>query len=71
MQVKAWYSDIEVESLSITHHATAIDATDSSLMGDSITALDGKTAGLVLMDSEVIVDALSTRVFSTTISEDF
>ena len=63
--VKAWYSDIEVESLSITHHATAIDATDSSLMGDSITALDGKTAGLVLMDSEVIVDALSTRVFST------
>ena len=63
--VKAWYSDIEFESLSITHHATAIDATDSTLVGDTITALDGKTTGLALLDSEVIVDALSTRVFST------
>tara|TARA_B110000459_G_scaffold77210_1_gene86872 strand:- start:14837 stop:19534 length:4698 start_codon:yes stop_codon:yes gene_type:complete len=63
--VKAWYSTIAVQALSITHFATGIDASDATITGNTITVADGKMTGIALHDSDVTVDSLSTRVFTT------
>ncbi len=63
--VKAWYSSIDAETLTISNHATGIDATDSALSGGAFTVVDGASIGLGLQDTHLVLDTLSTRVFST------
>ena len=63
--VKAWYSSIVAETLTISNHATGLDATDSTLSGGTFTVVDGASIGLGLHDTHLMLDTLSTRVFTT------
>ena len=65
MGLKVWYGAIMLEDTTITNFATGIEATDSTITGDTLSLVDGKEVGLSLQDSHATLDSLSTRVFQT------
>jgi hypothetical protein len=63
--VKAWYSAITFEDLSIHHHALGFQSINSVLSGDVLSLKDGSTTGISLDDSSLDIDSITTQVFST------
>ena len=63
--LKAWYSTIVAEDLSITNHGHGIQLSNTNLDGNTMTVVDGKSTGIQLEDSHLDVGSLTTQVFPT------
>ena len=63
--LKAWYSTIVAEGLSITNHGHGIQLSNTNLDGNTMTVVDGKSTGIQLEDSHLDVGSLTTQVFPT------
>ena len=63
--LKAWYSTIVAEDISIANHGNGIQLSNAMLNGNSMTVVDGKSTGIVLEDSHLGVESLTTQVFPT------
>ena len=63
--LKAWYSTIVAEGLSIANHGHGIQLSNTNLDGNTMTVVDGKSTGILLEDSHLDVGSLTTQVFPT------
>ena len=63
--LKAWYSTIVAEDFSISNHGNGIQLSNVMLNGNSMTVVDGKSTGIMLEDSHLGVESLTTQVFPT------
>ncbi len=61
--LKAWYTSLDIDALSLVHFANGIVADHSDISSQSISVQDGKGVGIDLEQSSVRTDTLNTRAY--------